>query len=55
MPVGAILFDKDGTLVDIQLTLGPATCDVLWRLSGGEQAMPHPGFWSGLAIVFWAR
>jgi len=39
MPVGAILFDKDGTLVDIQLTLGPATCDVLWRLSGGEQAM----------------
>ena len=39
MPIGAILFDKDGTLVDIQLTLGPATCDVLSRLSGGEPAM----------------
>jgi phosphoglycolate phosphatase len=36
MPIRAILFDKDGTLVDIQLTLGPATCDVLRRLSGGE-------------------
>ena len=39
MPIRAILFDKDGTLVDIQLTLGPATCDVLRKLSGGEQAM----------------
>ena len=39
MPIRAILFDKDGTLVDIQLTLGPATCDVLWQLSGGDQAM----------------
>ena len=39
MPIRAILFDKDGTLVDIQLTLGPATCDVLWRLSNGDQAM----------------
>ena len=39
MPICAILFDKDGTLVDIQLTLGPATCDVLRRLSGSEQAM----------------
>jgi len=39
MPIRAILFDKDGTLVDIQLTLGPATCDVLSRLSGGEPAM----------------
>jgi phosphoglycolate phosphatase len=35
MPVRAVLFDKDGTLVDIQATLGPATCDVLRRLSGG--------------------
>jgi phosphoglycolate phosphatase len=34
--IRAILFDKDGTLVDIQATLGPATCDVLWRLSGTE-------------------
>jgi phosphoglycolate phosphatase len=39
MPIRAILFDKDGTLVDIQLTLGPATCDVLWRLSEGERTM----------------
>ena len=39
MPIRAILFDKDGTLVDIQLTLGPATRDVLWRLSGGERAI----------------
>ena len=36
MPIRAILFDKDGTLVDIQLTLGPATCDVLLRLGGSE-------------------
>jgi phosphoglycolate phosphatase len=39
MPVQAILFDKDGTLVDIQATLGPATCDVLARLSGGDAAL----------------
>ena len=34
MPVRAVLFDKDGTLVDIQATLGPATCEVLRQLSG---------------------
>jgi phosphoglycolate phosphatase len=39
MPIRAILFDKDGTLVDIQLTLGPATCDVLRQLSNGDPAM----------------
>lgn len=39
MPVRAILFDKDGTLVDIQATLGPATCDVLARLSAGDPAL----------------
>jgi phosphoglycolate phosphatase len=39
MPVRAILFDKDGTLVDIQATLGPATCDVLARLSAGDAAL----------------
>jgi phosphoglycolate phosphatase len=39
MPIRAILFDKDGTLVDIQATLGPATCDVLMRLSGGDMAL----------------
>ena len=36
MPIRAILFDKDGTLVDIQATLGPATCDVLALLSAGD-------------------
>ena len=41
MPIRAILFDKDGTLVDIQKTLGPATCDVLGRLSNGDRAMFH--------------
>lgn len=39
MPIRAILFDKDGTLVDIQSTLGPATCDVLRQLGGGDRAM----------------
>jgi phosphoglycolate phosphatase len=39
MPVRALLFDKDGTLVDIQATLGPATCDVLAQLSGGDAAL----------------
>ena len=34
MPIRAVLFDKDGTLIDIQATLGPATCDVLRQLSG---------------------
>ena len=38
MPIRAILFDKDGVLIDIQKTLGPATCDVLARLSG-DRAM----------------
>ena len=36
MPVRAVLFDKDGTLVDVQATLGPATCAVLRTLSGGK-------------------
>ena len=36
MPVRAVLFDKDGTLVDVQATLGPATCEVLRTLSGGK-------------------
>jgi phosphoglycolate phosphatase len=38
-PIGAILFDKDGTLVDIQATLGPATCEVLERISAGDVAL----------------
>src|SRR5262245_59789170 len=36
MGVRAVLFDKDGTLLDVQATLGPATCDVLRQLSGGD-------------------
>lgn len=39
MPIRAILFDKDGTLVEIQATLGPATCDVLALLSAGDAAL----------------
>jgi len=39
MPIRAVLFDKDGTLVDIQATLGPATCDVLRWFSGGDDAL----------------
>lgn len=36
MPIRAVLFDKDGTLVDVQATLGPATCAVLRTLSEGR-------------------
>jgi len=39
MPIRAILFDKDGTLVDIQATLGPATCEVLRHLADGDMAL----------------
>jgi phosphoglycolate phosphatase len=39
MPIRAILFDKDGTLVDFQRTWGPATHTVLTRLSKGDSAM----------------
>jgi len=46
MPIRAILFDKDGTLVDIQATLGPATCDVLRHLAGNDTAL-----FAGLAEV----
>jgi len=38
MPIHAILFDKDGTLVDFQRTWGPATHAVLTRLSKGNSA-----------------
>jgi phosphoglycolate phosphatase len=41
MPIRAILFDKDGVLVDVQKTLGPGTCDVLQRISAGDRAMFH--------------
>ena len=38
MPIRAILFDKDGTLVDFQRTWGPATHTVLSRLCDGDRA-----------------
>ena len=38
MPIRAILFDKDGTLVDFQRTWGPATHTVLTKLSEGNGA-----------------
>lgn len=34
--VAAVLFDKDGTLLDFQATWGPATRDVLHALSDGD-------------------
>jgi phosphoglycolate phosphatase len=39
MPIRAILFDKDGTLVDFQRTWGPATQAVLAHFAGGSQAV----------------
>src|SRR5262245_19182471 len=36
MPIRAILFDKDGTLVDFQRTWGPATHKVITRLCNGD-------------------
>lgn len=38
MPLAGLLFDKDGTLVDIQATWGRATSVVLQRLTGGDAA-----------------
>jgi phosphoglycolate phosphatase len=38
MPIRAILFDKDGTLVDFQRTWGPATHTVLLGLCDGDAA-----------------
>jgi phosphoglycolate phosphatase len=38
MPIRAILFDKDGTLVDFQRTWGPATHSVISELSNGDTA-----------------
>jgi phosphoglycolate phosphatase len=37
-PIRAILFDKDGTLVDFQRTWGPAVQAVMQRLSSGDRA-----------------
>lgn len=38
MPIRAILFDKDGTLVDFQRTWGPATHTVMTALCNGDAA-----------------
>lgn len=38
-PIRAILFDKDGTLVDFQRTWGPAVHDVMQTLAAGHQAI----------------
>ena len=38
MPIRAILFDKDGTLVDFQRTWGPATHTVMSKLCNGDAA-----------------
>lgn len=38
MPLAGLLFDKDGTLVDLQATWGRATHRVMQRLSGGDAA-----------------
>ena len=38
MPIRAILFDKDGTLVDFQRTWGPATHEVLTHICNGDSA-----------------
>ena len=49
--IRAILFDKDGTLVDIQAPLGPATCDVLRRLGGTEPVVERLAALAGVAIA----
>src|SRR5882724_5677519 len=38
MPIRAILLDKDGTLIDFQLTWGPATHVVIAHLAAGDDA-----------------
>jgi phosphoglycolate phosphatase len=36
MPLKALLFDKDGTLIDFDATWGPAAYEVMRALSGGD-------------------
>src|ERR1700728_2596353 len=38
MPIAAILFDKDGTLIDFDGTWGPATYAVMQALAKGDEA-----------------
>src|SRR4051812_101851 len=37
MPLKAILFDKDGTLIDFDATWGPAAYEVMRALAGGDE------------------
>ena len=39
--IRAILFDKDGTLVDFQRSFGPAVHEVMQHLAGGDRAAYH--------------
>ncbi len=39
MDIRAIIFDKDGTIVDFPATFNPATRSVLEQLSGGDQTL----------------
>src|SRR5262245_60161412 len=39
MPIRAILFDKDGTLIDFQRTWGPATHALFCHFSAGDQSV----------------
>jgi phosphoglycolate phosphatase len=39
MPIRAILFDKDGTLIDFQRTWGPATHAMFAHFSAGDRAI----------------
>lgn len=38
MPLKAILFDKDGTLIDFDRTWGAAGYHVMWKMSDGNEA-----------------
>ena len=42
LPIRAILFDKDGTLVDFDRTWGPAVQAVLRHLTGGDADLYRP-------------
>ena len=41
MDIGAIIFDKDGTLVDFEATFTPATRVVLEQICGGDDRLLH--------------
>jgi|SRR5579863_3291257 len=38
MPIAAVLFDKDGTLIDFHRTWGPATYEMMRALAKGDEA-----------------